>query len=102
MGSGFSGPARVLSAKTKCAVTALELQEDAHEMAEYLTKRCAPDESAKRQRGAILSLDLDGPGGGPASFDGILTFLVFFAHPAEAGAVGTVRPNAKARGNDLR
>eukprot|EP00584_Thalassiosira_punctigera_P007015 CAMPEP_0172531726 /NCGR_PEP_ID=MMETSP1067-20121228/5006_1 /TAXON_ID=265564 ORGANISM="Thalassiosira punctigera, Strain Tpunct2005C2" /NCGR_SAMPLE_ID=MMETSP1067 /ASSEMBLY_ACC=CAM_ASM_000444 /LENGTH=299 /DNA_ID=CAMNT_0013316129 /DNA_START=182 /DNA_END=1081 /DNA_ORIENTATION=+ len=88
VGSGFGGPARVLSARTKCGVTALELQEDIHEMAEYLTKRCARDDSVKHQQGDILSLDLDALGGGPGSFDGIVSFLVFLHIPQKGELLG--------------
>ena len=40
VGSGIGGPARYLSHKTKCHVTAIELQPELHEIACSLTMRC--------------------------------------------------------------
>lgn len=77
IGSGFGGPARVLSASSNCTATALELQPDIHQMAEYLTKKCNLDNLVKHKVGDILSLDLDKLGGGLSSFDGVISFLVF-------------------------
>mmetsp|Transcript_15623 Transcript_15623/g.29634 ORF Transcript_15623/g.29634 Transcript_15623/m.29634 type:complete len:292 (-) Transcript_15623:53-928(-) len=77
IGSGFGGPARVLSATSKCTTVALELQQDIHEMAEYLTKRCNLDNFVTHEQGDILSLDLVTLGGGASSFDGVISFLVF-------------------------
>lgn len=81
IGSGFGGPARVLSATSKCKTTALELQGDIHEMAEYLTKKCNLDSLVNHEQGDILTLDLDKLGGGLSSFDGIVSFLVFLHIP---------------------
>lgn len=53
-------------------------------MAEYLTKRCNLDNLVKHELGDILSLDLDKLGGGLASFDGVISFLVFL-HITEKG-----------------
>lgn len=77
IGSGFGGPARVLSATSKCNTTALELQSDIHEMAVYLTKKCNLDDLVKHELGDILSLDLDNLGSGLSSYDCIVSFLVF-------------------------
>lgn len=81
IGSGFGGPARVLSSLSKCATTALELQADIHQMAEYLTKRCNLENHVKHELGDILTSDLDTLGGGLSSFDGIVSFLVFLHIP---------------------
>lgn len=77
VGSGFGGPARVLSATSGCTATALELQPDIHEMADYLTKKCNLDHLVKHEVGDILSLDLNKLGSGPSSYDGVASFLVF-------------------------
>ena len=77
IGSGFGGPARVLSTVSKCSTTALELQKDIHEMAEYLTKMCRLESLVKHELGDILSLDLEKVGSGLSSYDGIVSFLVF-------------------------
>ncbi len=77
IGSGFGGTARMLSESSKCATTALELQHDIHEMAEYLTKKCRLENLVKHVSGDILTLDLDNLGGGIAFFDGVVSLLVF-------------------------
>ena len=81
IGSGFGGPARVLSYMSKCTTTALEIQPDIHEMAGCLTKKCQLDNLVKHEVGDILALDLDELGGGRSSFDGIVSFLVFLHIP---------------------
>eukprot|EP00571_Detonula_confervacea_P003844 CAMPEP_0172321342 /NCGR_PEP_ID=MMETSP1058-20130122/43119_1 /TAXON_ID=83371 /ORGANISM="Detonula confervacea, Strain CCMP 353" /LENGTH=283 /DNA_ID=CAMNT_0013036823 /DNA_START=145 /DNA_END=996 /DNA_ORIENTATION=+ len=81
IGSGFGGPARVLSSLSKCTTTALELQTDIHQMAEYLTKRCNLENHLKHELGDILTFNLDELGGGLSSFDGIVSFLVFLHIP---------------------
>jgi len=83
IGSGFGGPARVLSATSKCTTTALELQQDIHQMAEYLTKKCNLDNLVKHKIGNINSLDLENLGG-LSSFDGVVSFLAFL-HITEKG-----------------
>lgn len=40
VGSGFGGVSRMLSNLSGCQVTALELQQDIHELGQDLTKRC--------------------------------------------------------------
>jgi len=77
IGSGFGGTARILSESSKCATTALELQRDIHEMAENLTKKCRLSNFVKHVSGDILTFDLDKLGGGIASFDGVVSLLVF-------------------------
>jgi cyclopropane fatty-acyl-phospholipid synthase-like methyltransferase len=77
IGSGFGGTARILSESSKCATTALELQRDIHEMAEYLTKKCRLENLVTHVSGDILTLDLDKLGGGIAFFDGVVSLLVF-------------------------
>lgn len=76
IGSGFGGTARIISESSKCATTALELQRDIHEMAEYLTKRCKLEDLVKHVSGDILTLDLELEDG-IASFDGVISLLVF-------------------------
>ncbi|KAL7538552.1 hypothetical protein ACHAXR_008637 [Thalassiosira sp. AJA248-18] len=86
IGSGFGGPARVLSEKSKCSVTALEMQPDIHEMAEYLTRKCNLNNLVKHELGDIQTLDLDKLGGGLLSFDGVVSFLVFL-HISDKGSL---------------
>jgi cyclopropane fatty-acyl-phospholipid synthase-like methyltransferase len=76
IGSGFGGTARIISESSKCATTALELQRDIHEMAEYLTKRCKLEDLVKHVSGDILTLDFELEDG-IASFDGVISLLVF-------------------------
>lgn len=77
IGSGFGGTARILSESSKCRTTALELQRDIHEMAEYLTKKCRLDNLVTHVSGDIILLDPNELGGGISSFDGVVSFLVF-------------------------
>lgn len=77
VGSGFGGTARILSAKSRCATTALELQRDIHEMAVFLTKKCQLDDCVKHVMGDILTLDMNELGGGISTFDGVVSLLVF-------------------------
>lgn len=81
IGSGFGGPARVLSALSKTHTTALELQPDVHKMAEDLTRRCNLSDLVKHMPGNILDCDVATIGDGPDSFNGIVSFLVFLHIP---------------------
>jgi 2-polyprenyl-3-methyl-5-hydroxy-6-metoxy-1,4-benzoquinol methylase len=82
VGSGFGGTARLLSTLSHCQVTALELQEDIHDIATFLTKKCKLDDHIKHVTGDILDLNLDeiggDGGGGTNSYDGLVSLLVFF------------------------
>jgi cyclopropane fatty-acyl-phospholipid synthase-like methyltransferase len=81
VGSGFGGTARLLSTMSQCQVTALELQEDIHDIATFLTKKCKLDDHIKHVTGDILDLNLDeiggDGGGGTNSYDGLVSLLVF-------------------------
>ena len=77
VGSGFGGPARVLSSISKCNTTALELQQDIHEMAEYLTEKSNLSNLVKHEVGDIVTLDLNKLGDGVSTYDGVVSFLVF-------------------------
>lgn len=81
IGSGFGGTARVLSSISKCTTTALEMQPDIHEIADYLTNRCQLNTLVKHEVGDITTFDLCKLGGGRSSFDGIVSFLVFLHIP---------------------
>ena len=70
IGSGFGGISRVLSSYSKCNSTALELQPDISEMAQYLTKKCNLDNLVKHELGDILTFDLDKLGSGKSSYVG--------------------------------
>ena len=72
IGSGIGGPARHLAVTTGCEVVAVELQSDLHDLAVYLTRRCALENQVKHICGDILApLPLLGP------FDCIVSFLCF-------------------------
>lgn len=81
VGSGFGGPARILATLSKCHVTALELQQDIHELAEDLTKRCNLSDLVQHVNGDILDNDtVERLGGG---FGGIVSYLVFLHIPSK-------------------
>ena len=76
VGSGLGGPARYIASRVGCTVTALELQEDVHEVASTLTERCGLAHAVRHQRGNIL----EGPV--PAGhFDALFGWLVFLHIP---------------------
>ena len=77
IGSGFGGPARLLASDTNCRVVAMELQQDIHEMAASLTKRCELGELVSHVHGDVLNCDLSAIGAGPGSFDAVVSWLVF-------------------------
>ena len=57
IGSGLGGPARYLAKKTGANITAVELQEDHHDAAVYLTKRCNLDSKVEHICGDFLQLE---------------------------------------------
>ena len=54
IGSGLGGPARYLAKKTGANITAVELQEDHHDAAVYLTKICNLDTKIEHICGNLL------------------------------------------------
>ena len=80
VGSGFGGVSRMLSKLSECQVTALELQQDIHELGQDLTKRCNISERVKHVNGDIL----DGTTEkmlGDELFHVIVSYLVFLHIP---------------------
>jgi len=75
VGSGLGGPARYIAARTGARVTALELQEDLHEVAAELTLRCGLASLVEHRNGNIL----DGVEAG--GYDAIISFLCFLHIP---------------------
>lgn len=72
VGSGVGGPARFLAATFGCHVTGVDLSENFVDAANYLTERCAMENSVSFQVGNALDLPFEA-----ASFD-----LVFLQHVA--------------------
>jgi cyclopropane fatty-acyl-phospholipid synthase-like methyltransferase len=70
IGSGLGGPARYLAQTIGCHVTALELQEDLHELAATLTRRCGLESRVDHVRGDALTAPL--PDG---AFDAVVSWL---------------------------
>ncbi|KAL7518641.1 hypothetical protein ACHAWX_003452 [Stephanocyclus meneghinianus] len=81
VGSGFGGPARILSSLTKCHVVALELQRDIHDLGAELTRRCNLSDSVEHANGDILDDRIVEQLGDGSSFDGIVSYLVFLHIP---------------------
>ncbi|XP_070562902.1 uncharacterized protein [Ptychodera flava] len=71
VGSGLGGPARYIASRTKCHVTALELQEELHNAASDLTSRCGLDSYVNHRCGDFLSVDVEG------THDFLFGWLVF-------------------------
>lgn len=80
VGSGFGGPARILASLSGCNVTALELQEDIHELGQDLTQRCNLSELVKHVNGDILD-DATVKLLEDKLFDVIVSYLVFLHIP---------------------
>ena len=99
VGSGFGGVARVLSSSSKCTTVALELQSDIHQLAEDLTRRCKLSDLVQHVQGDILSYDLCKLGGGPATFDGLVSFLVFLHIPDKAALLSNCSKMLKPGGS---
>lgn len=59
VGSGLGGPARYLAATVGCHVTALELQQELHDVAADLTRRCGLNSRVYHLRGDALSYPLE-------------------------------------------
>jgi cyclopropane fatty-acyl-phospholipid synthase-like methyltransferase len=76
IGSGLGGPARYLAAASGAAVTALELQEDHHQMATDLTGRCGLDDRVTHVFGDFLTHPWAGE-----RFDAIVSWLALYHIP---------------------
>ena len=70
VGSGLGGPARYLAHTVGCHVTALELQEELHDLASALTRRSGLEARVSHLRGDALTCHL--PDGG---FDAAVSWL---------------------------
>ncbi len=79
VGSGLGGPARYLAHTVGCRVTALELQQEMHEVASTLTRRCGLDARVTHVRGDALTYPL--PEG---AFDAAVSWLAIHHIPARA------------------
>ena len=79
VGSGIGGPARYLSHRSGCRVTALELQRDHHETAAELTARAGLAERVHHVCGDILSDQLPGN-----DYDAVVSWLAFLHIPNRA------------------
>ena len=80
VGSGFGGVSRMLSNLSGCQVTALELQQDIHELGQDLTKRCNISERVKHVNGDILDPTTKEMLGNEF-FHAIVSYLVFLHIP---------------------
>jgi cyclopropane fatty-acyl-phospholipid synthase-like methyltransferase len=76
IGSGLGGPARVIASEVGCRVTAVELQDDLHRLAESLTRRCGLADRIEHRRADVLTASL------PASdYDAVVSWLTFLHIP---------------------
>ena len=76
IGSGLGGPARYLAAYGDAHVTALELQQDQHEVAQSLTARCGLADRVEHVCGDFLEFERE-----PGSFDAIVSWLALYHIP---------------------
>eukprot|EP00804_Cyclotella_cryptica_P028577 CCRYP_015840-RB/>CCRYP_015840-RB protein AED:0.26 eAED:0.26 QI:0/-1/0/1/-1/1/1/0/223 len=99
VGSGFGGPARILSSLTKCHVVALELQQDIHNLGAELTRRCNLSDSVDHVSGDILDDKIGQQlGNGISSFDAIVSYLVFLHIPNKGSVLDVCRKLLKPNG----
>jgi cyclopropane fatty-acyl-phospholipid synthase-like methyltransferase len=71
VGAGVGGPARSISARTKCSVTAVEVLEDLSQMARVLNERVGLDEKIEWIHGDMCTAEVE-----PASCDAMMSLLV--------------------------
>ncbi|MBT8436214.1 MAG: methyltransferase domain-containing protein, partial [Gammaproteobacteria bacterium] len=83
IGSGLGGPARYLAAYGDVHVTALELQQDQHEVASSLTARCGLGARIDHLCGDFLDFDR-----APGSFDAIVSWLALYHIPERPRLLG--------------
>ena len=73
IGAGLGGPARYLSERTGCHVTAVELQPDLNALGESLTARCALAGQINHEQADILTYPIE-----PSSYDAVVSWLCFY------------------------
>ena len=76
IGAGIGGPARYIASKTGAFVTAVELQEDHHQVGIELTRRCGLEEKIKHICGDFLDSCLP-----TESFDAVVSWLAIYHIP---------------------
>jgi sarcosine/dimethylglycine N-methyltransferase len=76
IGSGLGGPARYLAQTVGCHVTALELQQDLHDLAASLTRRCELESRVDHVRGDALTAPLP-----ERAFDAVVSWLAIHHIP---------------------
>ena len=76
VGSGIGGPARHLAGNCGCRVTALELQEDLHGLANDLTQRCNLAGQIDHCRADVLDEPLE-----ESAYDAVVSWLAIFHIP---------------------
>jgi len=101
IGSGFGGPARLLAAEAKCRVLAMELQEDIHDKASELTRRCKLNGLVSHSHADILHCDTSTIGNGPGSFDAVVSWLVFLHIPDKKALFTKCNDMLKEKGGKL-
>ncbi len=76
IGSGLGGPARYLAANSEARITALELQQDQHEVARSLTERCGLADRVEHVCADIHKISWP-----PGHFDAIVSWLALYHIP---------------------
>jgi len=76
IGSGWGGPSRYIAHNSNAIVTALELQEDYHEVGARLTQRCGLQKNVKHRRADFLTYKPE-----VQKFDKIVSWLALYHIP---------------------
>jgi sarcosine/dimethylglycine N-methyltransferase len=100
VGSGLGGPARYLAHTVGCHVTALELQQDMHDVATALTHRCGLDARVTHVRGDALTYPLP-----EVAFDAAVSWLAIHHIPSRerlaSRLAAAIRPGGRIYIEDL-
>lgn len=83
IGSGLGGPARYLATHGKVEITALELQEDQHALAQILTHRCGLEDRVTHRCGDFLTENW-----GASKFDAVVSWLALYHIPERERLLG--------------
>ena len=93
VGSGWGGCARYIARRTGARVTAVELQQDYHDIGRGLTGRAGLLSLVEHQLGDFLSAEI-----APDSFDHVVSWLALFHIPRRRDYLAKIRASLKAGG----
>lgn len=96
IGSGIGGPARYMSDRSGCQITALELQSDLNALAESLTRRCGLEDRVEHICGDALQVPLEAE-----AYDAVVSWLALYHIGDRGGLLDRVKSALKPGGSLL-